>query len=213
MRALIRSLALPLAAAIGVALAPAASADPIIPLTWSITGTTTIAKPGLSVPIPPGAKFVGQIDLADWKLTGETTIPDLVSKGKLLNAVPYTAIVRQVATKPLDGGIVDGKVQVNRYFRLQIIKLSVDFLPNLNLVPAGCTTSADSVSTLTNTTPIDLFKPMGLTGEFAIPSFTKCGLLTPVITSMMSGPGNKMDLTFTPGAATIAAIPAGQNAP
>ncbi|HVK22522.1 MAG TPA: hypothetical protein VM677_14280 [Actinokineospora sp.] len=205
MRALIRYLVLPVAVAAGLAVAPVASADPIWPLAWTITGTTTIAKPGLTVPIPAGAKFVGQIDFADWKITGETTIPDLVSKGKLLNAVPYTAIVRQVTTKPMDGGLIDGKVQVNRYFKLQIVKLSLDFLPNVNLVPAGCTTSADSVAKLVNTTPVDLAKPMGIGGEFVIPSFTRCGLLTPILTSMMSGPGNKMDLTFTP--TPVAAAP------
>lgn len=198
MRALIRYLALPLVAALGVAAAPSASADPVYPLAWTITGNTTIAKPGLVVPIPPGAKFVGQIDFADWKITGTTTIPDLVSKGKLLNALPYTAIVRQVATKPLDGGLSGGKVEVNRYFRLQILKLSLDFLPNVNLVPPGCGTTEDSVVKLTNTTPVDLVKPMGLAGDYTIPGFAKCGVLTPVITSMMSGPGNKMELTFTP---------------
>ena len=148
--------------------------------------------------IPAGAKFAGQIDLADWKITGTTTIPDLVVKGRLFNLLPYTAVVRQVSTKPLEGGIVDGQAKVTRYFRLKIVKLSLDATPYLNLVPPGCGTSADSVSTLTNTTPIDLFKPIGMAGTYAVPSFSYCGLLTPTLTLLMSGSGNRMDLTFTP---------------
>src|SRR6266511_5418303 len=135
MRALIRTLVFPLSAAVAVATTPVATADPVIPLNWSITGTTTLAKPGLVVPIPAGAKFAGQIDLADWKITGTTTIPDLVVKGRLFNLLPYTAVVRQVSTKPLEGGIVDGQAKVTRYFRLKIVKLSLDATPYLNLVP------------------------------------------------------------------------------
>jgi hypothetical protein len=35
--------------------------------------------------------------------------------------------------------------------------------------------------TLTNTTPVDLFKPITMVGTYTIPPFTRCGVLTPLL--------------------------------
>lgn len=183
-------------AATGLAvLTPAASADPVH---WDISGSTTIAKQNLTVNIPPGAKFAGDIDFTHATMTGDATIPDLTAHGRLWGFLPYTATVRMESTAPVQGGFAGGQVQATQRFRLHIVRLSADYLPSVNMVSSGCKTTSDSVATLRNTTPIDFFEPIKFSGTFAISPFTGCGLLTPALTLLMSGGGNRMDLSFDP---------------
>ena len=53
-----------------------------------------------------------------------------------------------------------------------------------------------STLTLDNTTPVDLFQPITMVGSYAIPPFRGCGLLTPLLSLLLSGPGNTMTLNL-----------------
>ena len=94
-------------------------------------------------------------------------------------------------------GTVDltaSKLTTTTRFTLQVVDVHQDQLPKINLVKPTCRTSAPSTLTLTNTTPVDLFQPITMVGTYTIPSFTGCGVLTPLLSLLLSGPGNTMTL-------------------
>jgi hypothetical protein len=173
-----------------------ASADQL-PLYWPITGNTVIAKPKLTTTIPAGASFTGTLETSDLTMKGDTRIPDLTVHMTLLGFIPTTSVVRLVPTAPTTAKIdvPAGKVTATTKFRMEVLRVSSDWLPSVNLVPSGCRTSKESVATLRNTTPPN-FLYMRMAGTFSIPSFTHCGLSTPLLTALLSGGGNKMTLDF-----------------
>jgi hypothetical protein len=186
-----------LIAAAGVGIASPAQAE-VWDLNWSnVTGETVLAKPKLTVPVPQST-FNSKLDLATGQLTGDIKIPDLTVKMKLAGAIPVTSIVRIVSIGQTTGTVdlPNQKVDSTTTFTLQVVKVSQDWLPQVNLVKSGCTTSKPSVLTMKNTTPIDIFNGTTLSGTYAVPSFKSCGLLTPVLSLLMSGDGNTMTLTL-----------------
>lgn len=53
-----------------------------------------------------------------------------------------------------------------------------------------------STLVLNNTTPVDLSRPITMVGTYTIPPFTGCGLLTPLLSLLLSGPKNTMTLNL-----------------
>jgi hypothetical protein len=175
-----------------------AQADPVIDLNWAnVTGQTVVKKPNVTITVPQST-FTSKLDLGTGKLTGDMKIPDLTMKMKLFGHIPVTSTVRMVPVgqTTADVDLANSKITSTTTFTLQVLRVQQDWLPKLNLVPAGCTTSKPSVATLVNTTPIDIFKGTTLAGEYVIPSFKNCGALTPLLTLLMSGAGNTMTLTL-----------------
>lgn len=202
MPGLVRRIALATAALVivGIPLGarPAAAADPvIIPLNWTVSGETTVAKPHVTAAIPEGARFTGELDFWASTMVGDIVIPDMTVKTKLFGLIPVTAVVRTVPTARTTGTVdyTAGTATATSRFKLQIVRLSADALPSVNLVPKGCITARESVLELKNTTPLDL-NSMSMAGTYEISPFTRCGLSTTLISSQMSGPGNTMNLTF-----------------
>lgn len=179
-----------------------AAAEPLVPLNWTVSGTAVLAKPGATMRIPAGATFTGQLDLATWRLTGDTRIPDLTVRMTLFGFLPTTSVVRMVPTAPTTASVdlAAGKVLATTKFHLALLRVSADWLPSVNLVTPGCRTVAPSVATLHNTTPIDL-NQLTMSGTFGISALTGCGLTTPVLTALLSGAGNRLTLTFGASAA------------
>jgi hypothetical protein len=187
-----------LVAIAGAGLSAPAQADPVIDLNWAnVTGQTVVKKPNVTITVPQST-FNAKLDLGTGALAGDMKIPDLTMKMKLAGHIPVTSIVRMVPVGQTTANVnlAGNKIVSKTTFTLQVIRVSSDWVPQLNLVPAGCTTSKPSVATLENTTPIDIFKGTTLAGTYEIPSFKSCGLLTPVLSLLMSGPGNTMTLTL-----------------
>lgn len=187
-----------LVALAGVGVAAPAQADPVIDLNWAnVTGQTVVKKPNVTITVPQST-FTSKLDLGTGQLTGDMKIPDLTMKMKLAGAIPVTSQVRMVPVGPTTATVdlAGNKIVSTTTFTLQVLRVSQDWLPKLNLVPAGCTTSKPSVATMVNTTPIDIFKGTTLAGTYEIPKFKNCGLLTPVLSLLMAGPGNTMTLTL-----------------
>lgn len=187
-----------LIAAGGVSVAAPAHADPVIDLNWAnVTGQTVVKKPNVTITVPQST-FNAKLDVGTGKLTGDMKIPDLTMKMKLFGHVPITSTVRMVPVGPTtaDVDLANSKITSTTTFTLQVISVRQDWVPKLNLVPAGCTTSKPSVATLVNTTPIDIFNGTTLAGAYEIPAFKNCGVLTPVLSLLMAGGGNTMTLTL-----------------
>jgi hypothetical protein len=182
----------------GLGVAAPAQADPVIDLNWAnVTGQTLVKKPNVTITVPQSS-FTAKLDLGTGQLTGDLKLPDLQMKMKLLGFVPVTSTVRLVPVGPTTAQVdlANSRITSTTTFTLQILRVSQDWLPKVNLVPATCTTSRPTTATLVNTTPIDLFNGTTLEGSYTIPSFRNCGALTPVLSLLIAGPGNTMKLTL-----------------
>jgi hypothetical protein len=196
-----RSLVLATAALIGAtaavtAVTPAQAAP--IPLSFTnVTGTVHLAKPDVDVPVPTSVVQT-QIDLDTNTVTGSADLADLTAKLKLAGLIGVTSTVRIVPVGGLTGTIDLGasKLSTTTTFTLQVVDVHQDHLPRVNLVKPGCRTAEPTTLTLNNTTPVELFQPITMVGAYSIPRFTGCGPLTPVLSLLLSGPGNTMTLTL-----------------
>ena len=184
-------------AATAVAFGAPAQAAPI-PITFSnVTGTTHLKKPNVDVAV--GKSTVStQVDLATNTVTGSANLADLTAKLNLASLIGVTSTVKIVPVGDLTGTIDLGasKLSTTTRFTLQVTNVHLDAAPGVNLVPSGCRTARASSLTLNNTTPVDLFKPITMVGTYTIPPFTHCGILTPLLSLLLSGSGNTMTLTL-----------------
>jgi hypothetical protein len=185
------------AATLGLAFAQPAQAAPIDLVFANTTGTTYIAKQKVTADIPTSVVKTS-IDLDSKTLTGSASIPDLTVHLKLAGLIPTTSIVRIVPQGGLTGTVDLGanKLSTTTTFKLQVLRVFQDALPKLNLVSSNCISKTATSATLTNTTPIDIFATTTVSGTYTIPGFTKCGLLTPLLTTLLAGGGNTLTLNL-----------------
>ena len=198
----IRRCARALAAALAVCgilviAAPAASADPKIPFSQDVYARTHLAKSGLDITVPPG-QFDGTIDLATGEETGTLTLPPATVTMNLFGLIPVAdASFEMAPAGPITGHVdlATFAVDTTASFNVKLAKLTPHGT-DLNLVGDGCTTMS----------PISV-RMQGVVnpatgGTFAstytIPQFQDCGLLTPVISALVSGPGNTFVASFAP---------------
>lgn len=196
-RVLLASAALVLAVAGALVVAAPANADPVIEVDFfNVTGSTFLAKPMVTAAIPKSV-INTQIDLGNGTLTGQAHIPDLTIKLNLFG-IGVTSTASIVPASDLTGTIdfANQKLSTTTTFTIAIKDVHLDAVPKLNLVTPGCQTVKTTSATLTNTTPIDIFNGTTVTGSFATPAFTHCGLATPLLTLLLSGNGNTLTLTL-----------------
>jgi hypothetical protein len=173
-------------------LAQPAAADPIGHLHYpNVTGSTTLAKPHVSAAIPQSV-VDADLDFANGNIVGAAQIPDFPVTIRVANLVPVTAITRMVPVGQLTGHLGD-TFTASSTFTLQLVRVFQPSLPRLNLVPSGCRTATPTTVNLVNTTPINIFDTT-ISGTYTLPRFTHCGLLTPVLDLLLSGPGNTLTL-------------------
>lgn len=202
-----RLVAVAVAALAGTTLAgavPAQAAD--INVTIPITGTSTLKKQNATLTLPAGGQMKGV--LSGDTVTGTMTIPTITAKLRIYGVPTFgdtTSTVKIVETKPAITKLeVDGSVRVTSTFRLELPKVSSDLFPGVNLVRPTCRTR--EISAVLTAAKFELFTPFPLAGTFAIPAFENCGyslfgLPSPrdlLMTSLLSGPDNKMDLMAGP---------------
>jgi hypothetical protein len=194
-----RSLTLAAAAlAVVVGLPTSAQAANVIQLNFNhVTGTIFLAKPRVTATLPTSV-VNSQLDLDTGALTGQAHIPDTTVHLSLAGLIGVTSVVRMVPAGDLTGtvNLAAGTLSTTTRFTLRVLNVHLDLTPGVNLVPSGCRTSAVSTATLVNTTPIDLLNGTTVSGTFAIPSFTRCGVLTPLLTLLLSAPNNQLTLVL-----------------
>jgi hypothetical protein len=184
-------------ATVGLAFAQPAQAAPIDLTFANTTGSTFLAKPKVTAEVPTSVVKT-TIDLDAKTLTGSAQIPDLTVHLKLANLVPTTSIVRIVPQGGLTGTVdlAANQLSTTTTFKLQVLRVFQDSLPAINLVSGNCVSKSATSATLNNTTPINIFDTTTVSGSYAIPAFTGCGLLTPLLNVLLAGGGNTLTLNL-----------------
>jgi hypothetical protein len=187
--------------------APSAAAAPVLPIDWTVYASTHLAKPGLDVTVPPGA-FTGSADLGTGDLSGNLSLPPASISLQLLGAVP--AATAQFAIHQV--GPVTGHVDLSTLhatatavFAIDVVTLTPSLptltagngaLESVNLVGDDCTTRTPITVTMEGA--VDLVHGSTFSSTFAVPPFTHCKLLTPVLNALIPGDGNTFTATFVP---------------
>ena len=188
------SLLLATAAVFGTA--GTASADPVIPLHWKVDASTTLKSLGLTVDVT-GGTFDGELDLGTGDLSGQMNLPP-ATKDISLGWIRLASTT--FAMNP--AGPIEGKVNlqtlevsVKASFNIQLAQLKVLRFP-YNLVGTRCTTVTPITVEMGGV--VDLTSGSGFTGEYTIPKFKDCGLLTPIMNLIIPSSGNTFTATFAP---------------
>jgi hypothetical protein len=204
LKARIAALALS-ALALGLIAAPLAQADDaVIPFTnWKVEGTLGVKKLNQSIQIPQGSTFNGEANITKGTISGHTAIPDFTTTVRLLGLLPSQVGMSIKEVSPTAGtirfdqsgnSIVDASTAAD----VRITKIGA---LGLSLPPgANCHTSSPVVLPLKGSSSLAQIGTTGISfsGVYNLPKLTGCGLLTPVLNSVMAGPNNPFSLALKP---------------
>jgi hypothetical protein len=195
------------AAGLAVATSPGASASPVIPINQTAKVSTFVAKPGKTVVfsgtqtvrVDLGAttnNLTASLDLQPAQL--KVDLPIIPGVFSIPGIATATMQIEPIGDATGNLSFADQNVTATQKFNVHITKLTPPVFSFINLVPSKtCKTSTPATMKLTGKLT-SLTEPLTLTSTYTIPSFTGCGLLTPLITQLTSGGGNTVDATFTP---------------
>jgi len=191
--------------------------DPVFNFKYKVVATTHIKRSGQTLTTAPGI-FKGGIDLANGKLLGSISLPDVTFTQGIAGPLAITATTSVVSTKPVTGTVNIGTLQVKTTstFNIHIksmylanplptnvplpigigLPVSLPTAPTVNLVGDGCTTSKPISVTMAGKASFD--KPSTFNGKFTIPPFINCGAMTEFINQQIPGPGNSFSATASP---------------
>ncbi len=196
--AAIAALALPLLASgtatAGVRHRPA-SRTVKLTVKYPVTGTTYLAAPGATVSLGPGSLRV-RVNQSTKRLRARLSLPSATVSFNELGFIPVTA-----TTKFTQDGATTGRVNINAgrvrsrsKVTLQITAMTVAGIPVP--VPDGCKSSSPAVIKLASQPGFSVSRGGTLAGTYTLPPFAGCGLLTSLINSATTGPGNTISLTL-----------------
>jgi hypothetical protein len=184
-----------------VALAPPASADPIVPVEQRIDAVATVARLGQDIEVE-GGSFTGTVDLGTGAINGDIVLPPattFVNLAGLIPAARATFEMRPVgpATGHLD--LAAGTASITSTFNIYVPRIDPLGIGLVNLSTSRCKTVTPITVTMSG--PFNLSGPSTFSGDFTIPQFQNCGLSTTALNLLAPGPGNTFTATATPVAA------------
>jgi hypothetical protein len=172
-------------------------ADPILPVDWNVDATTHIASVGIDS-TTTGGSFVGEVDLGTGELTGDLSLPPAEATFRVLGVGLADVGFEVVPTAPTTGTVNLSALTVSMTstFDIKLTHVSPAGISLVNLVGNRCQTREPI--TLTATGPVDLVNGSTISGEFSIPRFKNCGLLTLGLNLLLPGDGNTFSATASP---------------
>jgi hypothetical protein len=199
-RALAAAATLTAALAASVALAPPASAEPIVPIEQSIDAVAHVARLDQDIEVE-GGSFTGTVDVGTGAISGDIVLPPATTFVNLAGLVPAARATFEMRPVGPATGTVDlegGTASITSTFDIFVPSIDPLGLGLANLSGPQCKTTTPITVTMSG--PFDLTGPSTFSGEFTIPPFENCGLSTAALNLLAPGPGN----TFTATAAPVA---------
>ncbi|GAA3987366.1 hypothetical protein GCM10023085_81760 [Actinomadura viridis] len=188
------------AAALGVASAPAASAEPSIRVDYPVSGTTAIKATGSSMALGPGT-LETTLDFGNGDLTANLKMPAAKGEFKQWGVIPVSVTTEFIEATPTTGKVDlnTGATQSTSKVTLKLSNLKVAGIPT----PVGdnCKTKTPATITLNSGSDWDVLNGGTMAGTYTIPEFQNCLLATPLINLTVPGPDNTISLKL--GAATV----------
>ncbi|EOD66516.1 hypothetical protein [Amycolatopsis vancoresmycina] len=189
----------------GVAVTPA-SADVIeIPVSYKVSGSTTVKKTGSAMNLGPGS-LKGNLIIDDQTgsvgLSADLTLPPAQADISLIAGLfRIKAKVKVVPLGPSTGTLADGTLTAHAKSNMEISDIYFGILsaPTIPLptLPGACKTKTPIDMDLVAPN-IDITSPtITLTSTYTIPDFNNCFLADIALGALVSGPGNTISLDLT----------------
>ncbi|GAA3462920.1 hypothetical protein ACFFSW_29490 [Saccharothrix longispora] len=172
--------------------APARAAG--ITITYRVDAVSRIARLGSDLVIGPGT-LVAEIDLVEGTIVGDLWLPPAYGYFIVFGFVPNTARTDLVPVGKVTGHIREGEITAHSDLTIRLGEVAVDSQP-LD-VGQACETTAPAGVDLAG--PFDLHV-IRMKAVYTIPPFGGCRGredLDPLMTGLVSGPDNLLDLTLT----------------
>jgi hypothetical protein len=162
---------------------------------YPVTGSTYLAAPGATVPLGPGS-LRATVNLTTRRLRARLALPPATVSFSELGFIPVTATTTFIQDGATTGrvNINAGRVRSTSKVTLRITAMTVAGIPLP--VPDRCQSSSPAVIKLASQPGFSLSKGGTLAGTYTLPPFAGCGLLTSLINSTTTGPGNTIALTL-----------------
>jgi hypothetical protein len=184
-----------------VALAPPASADPIVPIQQRIDAVAHVARLDQDIEVE-GGSFTGSVDLGTGAITGDIVLPPattFISLAGLIPAARATFEMRPAAPATGHLDLAAGTASITSTFNIYVPRIDPLGIGLVNLSSSRCKTVTPITVTMSG--PFNLSGPSTFSGDFTIPQFQNCGLSTAALNLLAPGPGNTFTATATPVAA------------
>ena len=188
----------------GVAVTPA-SADVIqIPVSYSVSGSTTVKKTGSTMKLGPGT-LTGNLIIDDQTgsvgLSADLSLPPSKADISLVSGLfRVKATVKVLPLGPATGTIADGTLTTHAQANMEISDIWVGLLSPvipLPTVPGACKTKTPVDLNLVAPN-IDITAPsINISATYTIPEFTNCWIADLALGALFSGPGNTLSLDLT----------------
>jgi hypothetical protein len=197
-----KTLATTIAAAALALVAPQAAQAAPIGITYDVTGSTTVASTGSTIPLGPST-LATQLDLATGTLTGSMPLPGATTRFEVIGFIPVTADVNLVEAAPITGSISNSGYNIvinsTASYHIRLSNIRVVGFPLF----AGPSCRTKNPVTIPANTPagqsFNLFGGGNLAGTFSIGDFQNCGLNTWLINLLIPGSGNTANIVASNG--------------
>ncbi|SDJ46873.1 hypothetical protein SAMN05444157_3511 [Frankineae bacterium MT45] len=169
---------------------PTPVADPIVHLTYAVSGTVTDPQFNATGAVGPGS-LVADLHQASGNFAGSVTLPDTTIRGTVFGFIPLTFVIGVAPSAPFTGVTAPGLTSGDVTAGLQVKSVG---LLGLALPASTCKTAAPASLHLAGA----LTTSGGtLSSVFAIGKFTGCGALSGLVESLITGSNNTIRLTLT----------------
>ncbi|MFE0025695.1 hypothetical protein [Amycolatopsis sp. NPDC059021] len=184
-----------------IAVAPASADEVEFPVSYQVSGSTTVKKTGSTMRLGPGSldgALIVNTDTNAVSLKANLKLPDAQADISLLAGLfRVKAKVRITPTGPVTGTLADGTLTTHATANMEISNIwagpIVPIFP-LPTVPGSCKTVKPIEMNLTAKN-VDIFNPpIKVSGSYTIPEFTNCFIADVALGAMVSGPDNALTL-------------------
>lgn len=189
--------------AIPTSTAPPSGGDQIVNLDkWILSGTVRLRTLATTLAIPPAGTITASANLTQQSLQANMSVPPFNSQIKVLG-IPVRVAITLIPTGPITGTARlgdDGTLSVRGNAPVIVKVRSLGLGPIV--IGADCRTERGvQIPVFYEETVGGLGDGrFGSTSTATFPNMVGCGLYGPILSALMSGPGQKFDLKFTPPA-------------
>ncbi|TAL21551.1 MAG: Triacylglycerol lipase [Aquabacterium sp.] len=171
---------------------------------WPLVASMGLKTLGQTVKLPTTSTFTADTDLTSKQLkNGVLSVPDFTAKLSLLWIIPIDV---KLSVTPV--GSASGSATLDNAGKLHVhgsqsANLKIQTVGSLGInIPTGCSTSSPVVFPLDFDGPVSALGNGQLTfaGTTSFPSLSGCGLYGPLLSTLMSGPGQTYSFTVVPPA-------------
>ncbi len=168
---------------------------------WVVTGSVTDKALGISLKIPAGSSLSAEGDVSSGAFSASLSTPPINETITLFGLLPVNIQGELTQAGPIHGmfGLANnGNIAISAIGRATLTtkSLGIAFF-KINL---GCHTSTPlELPLMINESANALYTgSISVTDTVTIPSFTGCGIFSPVTTALLSGPGNTVQINSAP---------------